>query len=508
MPTEETPRPSSCDILLVLLLVVAGTTVRWGAFSWEGLALMLCATGLCFWLHMRPASAIQTLDAQGRKEREERRGGKRSPGWASPFSPLPSVGQHHCLNCSERPAWQGPSTESFLAGIVVAFIALICVLKSGRHESMLLDRLPLLGREFRRLNGYGLAIKLLSAGALLIGLSYVTRVEGLLRKLVKCRFALLVVVAVALRVLMLFSTPEPHIDVFISQTEGAKGLLEGKNVYAMEFLSPYTGARTFDHYGYPPAAFYPAFLSWFCFKDVRAGWLLCDLLAAFLMFRLALRVNPGPEHKRFRELLLLAFLFLPRTLFVLEQSWTEPLVLVSLAGFALAVASGRGAGLTGCLLGLWLGSKQYVTVAIPFILKLRRCRTSTWGVAAITGVVLALPFALWDFAALKHDVFDFFLQSRGREDALSIYGALMRHGYQMPWWLVTPIWLAGLAWFTWKMQRHLAGWLFSTAGMWLFFFMLGKQAFMNYFYLIMFTLLLAVAATPQTASDASAEDRS
>ena len=45
--------------------------------------------------------------------------------------------------------------------------------------------------------------------------------------------------------------------------------------------------------------------------------------------------------------------------------------------------------------------------------------------------------------------------------------------------------------------------LFATAGTWIFFFLLGKQAFPNYFYLVSFTLLLAVAASPGAADDST-----
>jgi hypothetical protein len=45
--------------------------------------------------------------------------------------------------------------------------------------------------------------------------------------------------------------------------------------------------------------------------------------------------------------------------------------------------------------------------------------------------------------------------------------------------------------------------LFAAAGAWMFFFLLGKQAFMNYFYMIAFTLLLAVSASPGAAEDSA-----
>jgi hypothetical protein len=171
-----------------------------------------------------------------------------------------------------------------------------------------------------------------------------------------------------------------------------------------------------------------------------------------------------------------------------------------LAGFALAAASGRSPALSGALLGLWLSSKQYVVLAIPMVLKLRRWRAATWVCAIAVGLVLVLPFAIWDFPAMKANIYDFFVKSEGRPDALSLYGLLLVLGVRLPpavtGVVVACLWIGGIAWFTRKMPRNLSGMLFATAGMWIFFFLLGKQAFSNYFYLVAFTLLLAVAASP------------
>ena len=154
----------------------------------------------------------------------------------------------------------------------------------------------------------------------------------------------------------------------------------------------------FTHFGYPPSVIYCNCVSWLLFKDVRAVWVIFDVLAALLMYALARRCHPGEQGARLCQLLPLTFLFLPRSLFVIEQSWTEPLVVVSMAGFALAAESGRWPALTGGLLGLWLGSKQYVALAIPMVLKLRRWRAATWICAVAVGLALVLPFAIWDFA--------------------------------------------------------------------------------------------------------------
>lgn len=288
-------------------------------------------------------------------------------------------------------------------------------------------------------------------------------------------------------------------------------MLQGENVYTMirmkRIPSPYEPDKPIANYAYPPSVIYCNCISWLLFKDVRAAWAILDVLAALLMYALARRCNPGEKGERLCQLLPLTFLFLPRSLFVIEQSWTEPLVVVSMAGFALAAESGRWPALTGGLLGLWLSSKQYVALAIPMILKLRRWRLTTWICAVAVGLALVLPFAVWDFRAMMENVLYFFLKSPARGDALSLYGFAVALGVSpSAGWIgaaAACLWIGALAWFTWKMPRNLPGMLFAAAGMWIFFFLFGKQAFANYFYLVGFTLLLAVAASPGAAEDST-----
>ena len=449
---ETNPSPSA--ILLVFLVYVAGTTCEWGFVSWWGLLLVLAAAFLAFWFHARPE-------------------------------------------------WRGPAPEAMLQGIFIACVAANCFLRSGLYENPIEgSNLSYLQRfASQHLTAPGVAIKVLAAAVLLLAVSYFSpSASGLLRH----RFAALILIAVALRALTLFSTPPT--DVFAAQTEGAKGLLEGQSVYKMIFTSMDKPGEWYCTYPYPPAVLYCNCISWRFFKDVRGLWVVCDLLAAWLMYLLARRSNPGEKGARLCELLPLTFLFLPRSLFVIWESWTEPLVVVSMAGFALAAASGRGRALTGCLLGLWFSSKQYAVVAVPLALKLLWRQTVVWLYAVGLGLALVLPFVIWSFRALMQDIVVFFLRSPGRPEALSLYGLLLQivgvppPGGTLIGVIVACLWIGGIAWFTWKMPRNLAGMLFATASAWIFFFLLGKQAFINYFYVVAFALLLAVAASPGAGS--------
>jgi hypothetical protein len=534
-PDEQAKMPTASAMLLVFLFYVAGTTCNAGFLSWWGVPLVLGAAALAFWFHARPR-------------------------------------------------WDGPSPEALLTGIFIACVASSLWLPSGHNQRFLsFDQgwTRVQARASEMLTAPGIGIKLLMCAALALAATYLSRSER------RGRFLALILIAVAARILILISAPSPAMDVFISQTTGGKGLLDGKNVYEMKFPSPYqatlvfeivrggkklslettlnmrsdmtpeqglqgtsiepqaaawlgyhlgpdgrvrevapksfAGAAglepgdlissvtrrpgTFTHFGYTPSVVYCNCLSWLLFKDVRALWAILDVLAALLMYLLARRCNPGERGARLCQLLPLTFLFLPRSLFVIEQSWTEPLVVVTMAGLALAIQSGRWPALTGGLLGLWLSSKQYTVLAIPMILKLRRWRAAAWICAVAVVLALVLPFAIWDFQAMMEDVLYFFLKSEARGDALSLYGLAVALGASSsPGWIgavIGCLWIGGVAWFTWKMPRNLPGMLFAAGGTWMFFFLLGKQAFMNYSYMVAFTLLLAVAATPHAAGDST-----
>ncbi len=459
-PLDEQARtPAASGMLLVCILAVAAPLTHWGGFTWEGLVLLIGAVALALFLHVRP-QAVRVR------------------------------------------------AEPVLLGMVIAFIAVICCLSNGGSEVKTRYRVPGFPSDTLLLNPFGQAIKITAAAALMAVFTYLfERMDS--RRPARVRFCFIVAAAVAMRILMLFSSPAPVIyeatDIFRIQTNVARAFFkEGKNGYTLQFkerVLDLGGAAKDYGLPYPPTAVYPPMAFWYVFGDVRTAWIACDLAAALMIYLLARRMSPG--RSRFHELAAAAFLFMPRSLFVLENGWTEPLMAAALGGVALALATARGPFLTGCLMGVWLTSKQYVALAVPLLIRLRRASANTWLWAAIAGIVLTLPFILWDFGALVGKTVRFFVESPGRADSLSIYGALARQGVDLPAKVSVGIWLLAMAWLTWKMPRTLGGWLFSMATSWLVFFLLGKQAFINYYYFISFTLLLAVAASPAAAERAN-----
>ena len=71
------------------------------------------------------------------------------------------------------------------------------------------------------------------------------------------------------------------------------------------------------------------------------------------------------------------YLFTPRNLFVLEQSWTEPFVVLFLAATVWCAA--RHPRVAPYVLGLFLAVKQYAVLALPLALLLARPPMSSRG---------------------------------------------------------------------------------------------------------------------------------
>ena len=277
---ESAARPSAFGILLVFLLVMAGAMTHYGAFKWHGLLLMLTGLGLAVAMHVKPFFDDHPL-------------------------------------------------EPVLLGVLPAFLAAMAYMPAGQNERQIVYMVPGIGHKWQRVNNFGMAIHVLAAIGFLLALTYLFR-QWKDRRWVLGRFIVLLAFAVAMRGLILLSSPNPRIDVMVSQTAGAKGLLlqltppagleakarsmangrnelwtlqNSRNVYSMVFPSPYwddqrngqrvdsTGALSvkprydlqtgemvhyawFDHYGYPPATIYANALGWWAFKDVRGAWLV------------------------------------------------------------------------------------------------------------------------------------------------------------------------------------------------------------------------------------------
>jgi hypothetical protein len=307
----------------------------------------------------------------------------------------------------------------------------------------------------------------------------------------------LLVLAFGLGAWLLRASPAPAIDVWTVHQQGADAIVHGRQVYAPGAISASdTGAlvREIDIYPYPPLNVVLTAPAYAATGDTRWAQLVSILIGAALLRATAQRRgwrHPVPD------LLMACLLFHPRGLFVLEQAWGEPLALPLLGGFTLAWSSGRSR-LAAVMLGLLCALKQHYLLYLPALALLPGIGVAGAAIAFATLLATYLPFALSAPLGLWNAVVVHHLKNPFRADSLSITARLADAGIALPVW---PGFAASLASFgaLAATPRKLGPLLLASSLTFLVFYLLGRQAFCNYYYLLGATWLFAAASLDGSA---------
>lgn len=317
------------------------------------------------------------------------------------------------------------------------------------------------------------------------------------RRILWLLFAVLAVAFLVLAATLLRTLPGEIIDVQIFEADAARALLRGINPHTIthadiygphfKFYGPGTvvGGRVLVGFPYTPLSLYyviPAYL----LGDVRYAPLAAILLSAILI------VATRPHWQTLGIACLL--LVNPLTVWVITQSWTEPLVLVTLS--LVVCAATRRSRWLPVALGLFLVSKQYAPLALPFVAFLLPqgrwkdyLRLSAQAIAVALAVTA--PLALWNLRSFWADLVLFQVNQPYRPDALSF--AEMK---QLPLtWILAAVAVAVVFCLS-KSRRHPAMFAGCFGFAFLIFVCLNKQAFANYYFLISSSFWLAAAALP------------
>ena len=183
----------------------------------------------------------------------------------------------------------------------------------------------------------------------------------------------LVTAHAALGVWIIHHSPNPAIDVHLFHRYAIDALRSGVDPYAITFPDIYQGKVYYGpglsvdgrlQFGFPyfPFSLLLSMPGQILFKDPRFAQLIAIELAALLM-----------TFARPRGLGLMAaalYLTTPRIFFVLEQSWTEPFLVLGVS--ALVFAACRRSRLTPWLFGAFIALKHYLVFALPAAWLLRR----------------------------------------------------------------------------------------------------------------------------------------
>ena len=319
--------------------------------------------------------------------------------------------------------------------------------------------------------------------------------------LVRARFLLLLACFAMMAIAVLRASPKPWIDVWYLQQGAADALWHGYDPYSVAYPNIYGRMANIS---YPPELLVNGRLVSFCYPplvvlvDLPARLLLGDIryaslgLMIFAAWAIA-RLARGPEG----ELAALFVLFQPRTFFVLEQSWIEPLVLAAIALTALLSVRSKGPIAAGVALGLLLASKQYSPYfALPLFLTFpKEGRWKSLLVAAGVAAAVLVPFAAWDWHGFWRGLVTWHFLLNSRDDALSLMALWNRHG-GAPAFAVSLVPFLGVvllaATLRWRITVAQA--VASAGAAFLLVVVAYKQAFCNYYWLSVGLLCAAVSA--------------
>jgi hypothetical protein len=312
------------------------------------------------------------------------------------------------------------------------------------------------------------------------------------------RPVVLVLLALGLGAWMLHASPAPAIDVWTVHQQGADAILHGRQVYApgaIDTLDTHSRARAIDTYAYPPLNLLLTAAAYAVTGETRWAQLVAILIGGVLLRATAQRSGaraPVPD------LLMACLLFHPRGLFVLEQAWGEPLALPLLGGFALAAVLGRPR-VAAVLLGLLCALKQHFVLYLPALALVPGIGVAGVAIALGTALATYLPFALSAPAGLYGALIAHHLKNPFRPDSLSLTAQLWSAGVLLPSWVGFAASVGSLGALAWA-QRRLGALLLASSLTFLVFYLLGRQAFCNYYYLLGATWLFAAGSLAESGA--------
>ncbi|WP_432523699.1 hypothetical protein [Kineococcus sp. SYSU DK006] len=306
--------------------------------------------------------------------------------------------------------------------------------------------------------------------------------------------------SVAASALVVVGDPAPRIDVWVILQQAADGLAAGRSMYTQTWT------------GSPGISDAFAYLPWTAVLTAPGRWLAGDVRWALVVLVLLSALCTAalgrwrPAAVAAAALLLLA----PGTGTLIEQAWTEPTVLVGLAGWAALV--GRPARAGSRVDGAWwavvplavaLASKQHVVALLPLLAVWPRFGVRRTVVAVGGAALLVAPWALVTPRAFVHDTVLTMLRLPPLRFADTLYTAVLNEtGVALPLPVVGALVAGVVVAAVVTLHRRpvgLAGLLTWCAAVLMVANLVNKQAFYNQFWLVGALLLLAVAAAAGAA---------
>lgn len=275
----------------------------------------------------------------------------------------------------------------------------------------------------------------------------------------------------------------PLIDVYALLQGAGRGLARGRNPYELSF--PFSPEGQVDHcFTYLPGTALLTGPGVWLGGDARWAELVA-LLAAGALVAWQVRARGGA-----RLGLAVFVVLVPGTVRVVQQSWTEPLLLVALVAGAVLADRGR-LGWAAVVFGLALATKQHAVVLLPLLL-LCRFRVGHLAVAVGTAAAVTLPFLAANPARFTECTVDFFRTAEAPRASLSLW-------LHVPAWAQVPLLVFGLVagyLLAWRCcPRTGSGFLLASAVVFTTLGLVNKQTFLNQWWLITALVVAGLAVT-------------
>ncbi|WP_261567577.1 glycosyltransferase [Frankia gtarii] len=308
------------------------------------------------------------------------------------------------------------------------------------------------------------------------------------------------------------AAPAPRIDVFHLLQVSTSGLTHGADMYRQQWApnrTAYPVDGLFDVYPYLPLTSVLLAPPRLLLGDVRYGLLLALAVAAVCTRGLATGRRDvgdvggagsvggvggagGAGWSVAVAVLPLLVVIFPESMYALQQSWTEPLLVACLAAMVLAVRGGHGR--TAVLaLALALATKQHVALLLPVAAAWPRFGPWRTAVAAGVGALLVVPWVLAGPGDFVDDAVWTNLHYRVLGHSLSVPGWAAHFGVTFGF---APAAVALVAAYcaAWRARGDATGFCLGAALVLLALNLMNKQTFFNHYTLPMGLLVLAAAA--------------
>jgi hypothetical protein len=299
-----------------------------------------------------------------------------------------------------------------------------------------------------------------------------------------------------------------RVGVFTWTQTSVQALLHRTNPYTVVapdvYLGRYDPGYTVSVYPYMPATLL-AYAPWVgLLGDFRFALAACVAATIALIYRIGRRLGVSPPLIYTAALAIVLHPSGPR---MIESGWTEPLLVMGAALFVyFALENPKGIGQAATFL-LLPALKQYVVA--PTVLYLIRGRHTVRLRAVVAagaiGAATVVPFLIWNWhATLSGMVFQMQAPTVPRLGSTSLVALMAATSGVYPGrWMsaVVQLIVGGVAW--WRLKDHgVSGLMLASALSLYATFLVGWQAFVNYYYFV--GALLILAALVRAKTDAAA----